>query len=317
MVALIAELNALTRRETSMHRTANLPLLPALVLIAIYCLAIPRPSPAAAPQSEGTETMNESKPKKGVCHWATGEPGHDLDASVIDDLGCAWFYNWTPCRRPRERKVAAEFVPMIWDETSVTHEILADVKAGGYSALLGFNEPDSSGQADMSVELAIELWPRLMETGLRLGSPATCQGAKWLDEFMEEADRRGYRVDFICLHWYGDITAPDAVDGLRRYLTSYWEKYHRPIWLTEYSGANWKWCTRRPVTLDDNARFARESVAMMESLPFIERYAWYSTTLTPSDRYYATTGLYQTADEITVVGEAYRDADKKANSTGS
>ncbi len=305
----------------------------ALLALVVLCgWAAPRSSEGAAQATGGPATVNESEMsaadrgavearptgsvrKKGIGHWSTGARRHSLDPKVIDELGCAWFYNWRPHLMPGEEKVEAEFVPMIWDETSVTDEVLARVKAGGHSALLGFNEPDNKGQADMSVELALELWPRLMETGLRLGSPGTCQGAQWLDEFMEEVDRRGYRVDFICLHWYDDITKPDAVEGLRRYVTRYWEKYKRPIWLTEYSGADWKWCQGGPVTVEDNARFARESVAMLESLPFVERYAWFSSSKTRG--IYATTGLYETADEITIVGEAYRDADKRVDQAGA
>jgi hypothetical protein len=246
--------------------------------------------------------------KKGVGHWGRGDDR--LDPRVIDELGCGWYYNWGPRAVEGEEGVEAEFVPMLWSDAYVTDEILEDVKEGGHSALLGFNEPDSKGQANVSVERAIELWPRLMETGLRLGSPGTTQnaeGARWLDGFMEEAIRRHYRVDFICLHWYGDITKPDAVQNLRHYLTGYWERYKRPLWLTEFSGADWEWCTRRPVTFEDNARFARASIAMLESLPFVERYAWWSTKANASNRYYPTTGLYWTADKITEVGEAYRD----------
>jgi hypothetical protein len=309
---------------------ANRLLVAPFVLVVLCGWAGPHSSKGAAEETGGRATVSESEMsaedrgaaearptasarKKGIGHWATGAKEHPLDPKVIDELGCGWYYNWGPRPRPGEEEVEAEFVPMIWDERSVTDEVLAQVKAGGYSALLGFNEPDNKGQADMSVELAIELWPRLMATGLRLGSPGTCQGAKWLDDFMEEADRRGYRVDFICLHWYDDITKADAVDNLRRYLTGYWEKYQLPIWLTEYSGADWKWNERGPVTFEDNARFARESVAMLESLPFVQRYAWFSSSKTRG--IYATVGLYETADEITIVGEAYRDADKPAEAT--
>jgi hypothetical protein len=246
--------------------------------------------------------------KKGVGHWGRGDDR--LAPRILDELGCGWYYNWGPRPVAGEEKVEAEFVPMVWDDGHVTDEILEALKEGGHSALLGFNEPDSKGQANVSVARAIELWPKLMETGLRLGSPGTTQGNRWLDEFMEEAIRRDYRVDFICLHWYGDITKPDAVGDLRRYLTQYWEKYQRPLWLTEFSGADWEWCTRRPVTFEDNARFARESIAMLESLPFVERYAWWSAKANPSNRYYPTTGLYWTADEITEVGVAYRDGDR-------
>ena len=282
--------------------------------------------------SGGTATVNESEMsaedrgavearptasvrKKGIGHWATGAKTDPLDPKVIDELGCGWFYPWRPSRKAGEERVEAEFIRMIWDEKDVTDEVLAEVKAGGFSALLGFNEPDNKGQADMSVASAIELWPKLIETGLRLGSPGTCQGAKWLDDFMEEADRRDYRVDFICLHWYSDITKPDVVESLRRYLTAYWERYKRPIWLTEYSGGDWKFCSRRPVTFEDNARFARESIAMLESLPFVERYAWFSSSKTGG--VYATVGLYETADEITEVGVAYRDAGECGEVAGS
>ncbi|UCC69568.1 MAG: RNA polymerase [Armatimonadota bacterium] len=289
---------------------------------------------AAVQESGGTATVSEGEAtaadsgassverppagvrKKGIGHWSPSHGKHGLDPVVIDELGCGWFYNWTPRPRAAAQKVEAEFIPMIWGESNVSDEALAGVKAGGYSALLGFNEPDSRGQANISVARAIELWPKLMATGLSLGSPGTTQGARWLDEFMEEADRRGYRVDFICLHWYDDITRPDAVENLRRYLTRYWERYKRPLWLTEFSGGDWEWCSRRPVTFEDNARFAREVIPMLESLPFVERYAWFSSKVTPSDRYYPTTGLYESADKITVVGAAYRDADKRAEAAG-
>jgi len=329
------ESNAIVAGKKSMARTENRSVVALVVSIGLCGWAAAAPPGVVTLAGGGAPTVNEREltaadadassanrtaarsQKKGIGHWSTGEGRHHLDPVVIDDLGCGWFYNWTPRPRPGEEKVRAEFVPMIWDEKDVTDEALEEVKAGGYSALLGFNEPDSRGQANMSVERAIALWPKLMGTGLRLGSPGTTQGARWLDEFMQEADRRGYRVDFICLHWYGDITKPDAVEDLRRYLTAYWQRYKRPLWLTEFSGADWKWCTRRPVTFEDNARFARGAIPMLESLPFVERYAWFSSKVTPDDRYYPTTGLYEAADKITVVGIAYRDAGEHGEATGS
>ncbi len=60
---------------------------------------------------------------------------------------------------------------------------LAGEDAGGaiidvrVPVLLGFNEPDMSSQSNMTVSDALRLWPRLMATGMRLGSPAVAANA--------------------------------------------------------------------------------------------------------------------------------------------
>ena len=106
--------------------------------------------------------------------------------------------------------------------------------------LLGFNEPDLASQSNMSVAQALALWPRLMATGMSLGSPAVASGAAtpggWLDQFMAGAKARGYRVDFITVHWYGgDFRAGPAAQELESYLQAVYARYHLPVWLTEFA----------------------------------------------------------------------------------
>jgi len=68
---------------------------------------------------------------------------------------------------------------------------------------LGFNEPDHPDQANMTVQQALDLWPHLTATGMRVGSPATAadpsSSGSWLEQFMDGAKARGYRVDFVCV----------------------------------------------------------------------------------------------------------------------
>ncbi len=197
---------------------------------------------------------------------------------------------------------------MIWDETTATDEIVRGVKKAGYKTLLGFNEPDNKGQAHMTVAEAIELWPVLEKSGLRLGSPGPAGHDKWLDQFMKEAKKRGYRVDFACIHWYGDVTVPDAVEGLRNYCRRTWKKHGLPVWVTEYSGPDWKWHSAR-ATLEDNARFARDSCLVLDSLPYVKRYAWFICGAGAREgKDYAPTSLYITKDKLAPAGIAYRDA---------
>ena len=69
------------------------------------------------------------------------------------------------------------------EHADVNDGALADARREG-KVLLGFNEPDMAGQADMSVAEALELWPRLQSTGLRLAArrwptAATPRAAGW------------------------------------------------------------------------------------------------------------------------------------------
>jgi hypothetical protein len=111
---------------------------------------------------------------KGVGVWVFNGVHRALIKS-----GASWYYTWGPDHRGITTPHGVSFVPMIWGAGSVTTATLRQVKHEG-RYLLGFNEPDNSGQANMTVTHALNLWPRLMSTGMRLGSPAV---AGWTASF--------------------------------------------------------------------------------------------------------------------------------------
>ena len=83
---------------------------------------------------------------------------------------------------------------MIYGRENATAKVISSAKS---SVLLGFNEPDHPEQGDLSVVEALELWPRLMASGKRLGSPAAAGNILtkgWQDLFMYEAQTRGFRI---------------------------------------------------------------------------------------------------------------------------
>jgi hypothetical protein len=196
---------------------------------------------------------------------------------------------------------------MIWGGANVTDATLKQAKGEG-RVLLGFNEPDLGGQANMTVDRALELWPRLEGTGMRLGSPAVAFGADtpggWLDRFMTGAKARGLQIDFITLHWYGSDFGPAAVGHLRNYLEATHRRYGKPIWVTEFGLIDF---TGSPKYPDDarQAAFVKGSTAMMEDLPYVERYAWFAL---PAVGEHAETGLYRDGSHPTAAGAAYRVA---------
>ena len=42
----------------------------------------------------------------------------------------------------------------------------------------------------------------MMESGLRLGTPAIADNLNWLYSFLDECKKRNYRVDYVAVHAY-------------------------------------------------------------------------------------------------------------------
>jgi len=238
--------------------------------------------------------------RKGVSTWAFGAA-----TASLKDVGASWFYNWDANHNSIPAPAGVEYVPMIWGAKSVTADTLAQAKKQG-TELLGFNEPDLAAQSNMTPAQALDLWPQLQATGMRLGSPAVAFGGDraggWLDQFMSGAASKGYRVDFITLHWYGSDFSAAAVNQLRGYLQAVANRYHKPVWLTEFALINFSGSPKFPTQAQQSA-FVTNGTAMLDSLPFLERYAWFSLPSQGED-----TGLYNGSGQPTQVGLAYKAA---------
>ncbi|ADP81357.1 glycoside hydrolase family protein [Pseudofrankia inefficax] len=267
------------------------------------------PPPSATPSPRPTVTVAPPRPpvagsaRKGVSVWS-----FDGLQKALSDVGVSWFYNWAATPGGVTPPAGTRFVPMIWGAGSVNPATLAQAAAAG-DTLLGFNEPDLGSQANMTVDQALDLWPQLQATGRQLGSPAVAAGGAdpggWLDRFMTGARQRGYRVDFIALHWYGgDFDATRAVGQLRSYLQAVYDRYHLPIWLTEYALLDFSGGSARAPSTQQQAEFVTASTTMLESLPFVGRYAWFALPATPG----SLTGLYDPQGNPNAAGVAYRQA---------
>lgn len=255
-----------------------------------------RPSvAAAAPRQPATVA------KKGVSVWSfTGV------SQALRESGAGWYYTWSTQHPGITTPPGVGFVPMIWGAASATPGTLAQAKAAG-PYLLGFNEPDLGGQANMTVDQALRLWPKLMAAGRILGSPAVATGGDvaggWLDRFMSGAAGRGYRVDFITLHWYGgDFVTDRAVSELRSYLQAVYRRYHKPIWLTEYALIDFATGSARYPSEDQQAAFVTASAAMLRALPYLQRYAWFALPASST----SPTGLFRSGPQPTAVGRAFQ-----------
>lgn len=226
----------------------------------------------------------------------------------VDLLNVSWYYDWASFSTPVPEVVVPgyEYVPMMWGDWE--NDIRWGVGAlGGDPAssvsvdtihLLGFNEPNISDQANMTVARALELWPELEATGLRLGSPSpTADGLAWLASFM--AGSGGYvpRVDFLCLHWYPEYNGGfgtlaaflDHVHGLYPTL---------PIWLTEVG--------ELVGGVSANDALIPTVFDTCVDRPWVERVAWY---VAREGGGWTGTGLITTGGALNAAGTTYAALD--------
>lgn len=194
------------------------------------------------------------------------------------------------------------FVPMVWGATAA-----GGVDTGGLAGepvVLGFNEPDLRAQSNLTVAQAIALWPDLMATGARLGSPAvatshTLGSTSWLGKFMAQANAAGLRVDFIAVHYYS--TNPD-VAAFKTWLTKVYNTYKLPIWVTEWGLVDFTNPDR--FTATETAKFFTDGTLMMDGLGFVEKQAWFGLH-DGLDGLNIHTHLIDDAGQLTPVGQAF------------
>jgi RNA polymerase sigma factor (sigma-70 family) len=262
--------------------------------------AVPRSAakPAATPAAVVTSD------RKGVSVW-----NFSGVRQALTESGASWYYNWAATPNGISAPASASYVPMMWGTASVTAASLAAVRGEGH-ILLGFNEPDQAGQANMTVSQALSLWPQLMATGMTLGSPAVASGAAipggWLDQFMAGAKARGYRVDFITVHWYGgDFSTGPAVQQLQSYLQAVYARYHLPVWVTEFALTNFSGGSVSYPSETQQAAFLTAATTMLDGLSYVQRYAWFAL---PASAGSGTTGLFNAGPSVTPVGTAFEAA---------
>ncbi|GAX22881.1 hypothetical protein FisN_24Lh168 [Fistulifera solaris] len=255
------------------------------------------PTPAPLPGKKGVAFTLRPEGREGS--WIENLP-------KVQALNGYWNYNWAAYRIDAQ-PMDMEFTPMIWGPWTVPEfiqdHVLPQIQSRRVKRLLGFNEPDKENQANMSVDQAIQFWPLLEETGLSLVSPSCVDPlGTWMEEFMDRAVELCYRVDWIGVHWYG---GPN-VNNFKTRMQAVYEKYGKPILITEFAPADWSASTvqNNRHSAETVLNFAKEAIPWLEEQPWVMGYAWFSFeidrpegtssalfnldgTLTPLGQYYA------------------------------
>lgn len=220
-----------------------------------------------------------------------------------DKVNGTWYYNWSPTTdwtaNPdvSEPNYNMEFVPEKWGYGGES-DWKAIMNNTTSSHLNGYNEPDHTEQSNVTVERAIEEWPKMLQSGMRLGSPATTDNS-WLFDFVNGCKKKNYRVDYVNIHAYwGGLTGSDWYKELKKVH----DATGLPIWITEWNnGANWtkeSWPSGTSAQQEHQLNAIKEILTVLDTCSFVERYSIYNWVedkralildgeLTPAGEYYA------------------------------
>jgi hypothetical protein len=243
-----------------------------------------RPSDAAASGGARVESgVGGSAPSdsgaRGACKRGIAT---NVAPGAAFSAGIGWWYNWAS--RTTASSAGVEFVPMAWDENSVSAAF-----AAGARYLLGFNEPNFKAQANLTADQAAAQWRTLennSSAAVPLVSPAVnfcgpaanCNGTDpyaYLKAFF--AACTDCRVDYVAVHWYNC-----DVPSLRDYLEpggslEGFEQFGKPIWVTEFA------CSiGGDTSVAGQEAYMRAAIPYLESNPHVFRYSWFSADPIPN-----------------------------------
>lgn len=208
-------------------------------------------------------------------------------ANGLNNSKLTWYYNWKVQNDGVSLyRCSSEFVPMVWGKSDLSDWNLKFAKSQKSNLVLTFNEPDNADQSNMSVDEALNAWPKLQTLNKRLCSPVTAndplKAGGWMEKFMIGVKEKNLRVDVICLHLYTDDfrNVTTALQALNAKIKAVYNKYNRPIILSEYSAVKWVYENGELTAIypsdDFQTEFAARSSAMLMGLSYVEKFGWFS-----------------------------------------
>ena len=213
-------------------------------------------------------------PKKGIAgSW--GNYPVTFDAN--------WTYGWW--YGPNPNAPGVNYYPMdpdSWYRGSTLAGNLWSLQPGWRTAnyslsVMGFNEPDQVGQANLDATNGAIYWMNDQNLDLPLVAPAAADvNGAWNKIFFGYITNWGCRADYLPAHEYpGNNSSGSSSIWINPIQTAY-NMYGIPMWLTEFSIVDWNGATDGQVwTEEDNYTALAEFIWRAESLTWLRKYSLY------------------------------------------
>ncbi len=192
----------------------------------------------------------------------------------------------------------------------------------GYSLnILGYNEPDQVGQANLDATNGAIYYMNDQNLDLPMAGPAAANvNGTWNQIFYGYITNWGCRVDYLPAHEYPSSSGSSGV-WINTMQTAY-NTYGIPMWMTEFGIVDWS--RNQSWTEEDNYNALAEFLWRAESIPWLRKYSLFvftadtnspmavnpwTVTSSPAPR----SNSYDTNGNLTPFGELYAAWDSDAN----
>jgi hypothetical protein len=272
--------------------SGNSPQQPATTSTTNAPATTPTPSPANNPPATG------GGGKAGIA-WNNQNP-YELTQFMKGKVSAV--YTWSPWKpESMNGRNDIEFIPMVHSSGQIAQA--RSLLTPGYArTVLGFNEPDQQGQANIDPYTAVQLWKDniqpLASQGYRLISPAPTNapsGTTWLVNFINACD--GCTIDAVAAHWYGT-----SLDQFTAHITNYHNTFNRPVWVTEFACQNFG--GGEQCTVDQIWAVLKGACDFMDNASWVEKYFWFGA-LRDMGNVNVENRLLSSGGQITPLGTQY------------
>lgn len=218
--------------------------------------------------------------------------------NIMNSLNLDWYYTWG---LQGSEGLNIPFTPMIWSLKNINNLSLIPENS---TELLGFNEPDNIKQSNITVSDVISNWSKIKNTNLRIGSVATAQNVlsgSYFDDVWTGLQNINMSPDIVAIHWYAP---PNSINFLKL-LDKIYDKYKKPIWITEMCVADWNatYDTPEKYKTSDIQQFMGDVIKGMNTRDYIERFSW--KTRPQNDIFMGNGALLDINNNLTDLGRYY------------
>ncbi|KAL2016349.1 hypothetical protein VTK56DRAFT_3835 [Thermocarpiscus australiensis] len=230
---------------------------------------VPTPESTGSSGSGGSSGGSGNSGKRGLAY---NNPEY-LKQFLSSGSKISWAYNWG---QRDDSGTSLEFCPMLWglklDFADTWPGNAQQAIDSGSRCLFGFNEPDNSGQSNMSPQLAAQKHIELMNPfsgKAKIGSPAITNGGgpnmgiEWLKQWFDACGGK-CAVDFVNIHIYGVDT-----NAFLAHLLNVRDEFQKPVWITEFafSGSDDEINSQLTTVIDQ--------IEGNSTFSFVERYSYF------------------------------------------